>query len=440
MTHSQPVAPLLENYTAVAAALPGTLNPRIATMRAVAASTYRVQGLPHAKVEAWKYTRLKDLETVGFRRADAGAVLPREIAGAGVEGPVLRIVLVDGRFIAPLSNVFDIPGVSLRSLRVCLDAGDDAVIQALDRDVDFSGAPMAALATAYLDDGAVLRVDAGVAVAPVVEVVAVSTAATQPRIAFPRLLVTVGAGAALTLVETFRGPADDVYAVNAVTDISLGENASLSHYVLQAQGAAATHVSVGRCDMAAGVHYEGFALQLGGKTARHEMRLRMLGVGGCARLNGAYGVRDAAVCDTTTVIEHIAPETTTDQVFKGILDDHGRGIFQGKVHVFRDAQRIVGNQLHKGLLLSRNAEVDCKPELLIYANDVKCSHGATVGEMDPDQLFFLRSRGIDEATARALLMRAFLGEAFDTIQHPAVRVAFHARAETWLSRREGEKA
>ncbi|MBN2752812.1 MAG: Fe-S cluster assembly protein SufD [Rhodospirillaceae bacterium] len=437
MTHL-PMTPLLQDYAKISASLPGVHDSRVATLRAMAAESYRTQGLPHARVEAWRYTRLKDLETLPFSCAAALSDVSEPVEGAGLAGAVLRIVLVNGQYVESLSSQVDIPGLAVGCLREALDAGDDAVIQALDGGgADFAGAPLAALATAYMDDGVVVRVAEGVSVAPLVEVVALATVDVMPHLAFPRFLLLLGAGAEMTLVETFTGPAKGVYAVNAVTDLCMGEGARLNHYVLQAQGAEATHVSLGRCAVPAKAHYEGFVLQLGAKTARHEMRLKMQGVGGEAKLHGAYAVRGEATCDTTTVVDHIAEETITDQVFKGILDDKSHGIYQGRVHVHRNAQRINGNQLHKALLLSRSARVDCKPELEIYADDVKCSHGATVGELDDDQVFYLQARGIDVVTARALLLRAFLGEALDMISVDAVRTAFGAHATGWLDNARG---
>lgn len=433
MNQIEPRMPLFDDYAAVAAGLPGASDPRVAELREGAAAAYRKQGLPHSKIEAWKYTRLRDLESKPFARRAGDAVWHGEVEGAALSGEAARIVLVDGRYVAALSSAAGLAGVEVVSLRAALAASDAAAIAALDRGVDFAGAPLAALASAYLDDGAVLRVAPGVAVGPTVEAVFLSTADAAPQISFPRLVVSVGAGASLTLVETYVGPADGLYAVDAATDIALADGARLGHYVLQAEGGEATHVSSARCEIGAGASYDGFILQIGGKTSRHEGRVRLVGTGGSARLNGAYGVRGEGHCDTTTVVDHIAPETFSDQVFKGVLDGRGHGVFQGMVNVHRDAQRIVGNQLHKGLLLSRNAEVDCKPELIIFADDVKCSHGATVGELDFEQLFFLRARGIDELTARSLLLQAFFGDALDLIADEPVREAFAARAAAWLA-------
>jgi len=434
MTHIS-AAPFLKDHAHLAASLPG--GAPVAALRAAAASAFREQGLPHGKVEAWHYTRLRDLEGTPLDRAAAVSVdaVP---TGAGLTEGAVRLVMVNGRYESALSSPAP-TGVTVRGLRACLEAGDAAVIAALDGDADFAQAPMAALASAWLDDGIVLSVDEGVAVVPVVEVISLAAGET-PAMSYPRLLVRLGAGASLTLVETFQGPSSGAYAVNAISEMVLGDGAALKHYVLQDEGAEATHVSLGRCAVPENGRYEGFVLQLGGKTARHEMRLKMVGAGGDARLNGAYGVRGEAVCDTTTVIDHVAADTTTDQVFKGILAGTGKGVYQGQVNVRRDAQRIIGNQLHKALLLSRSAEVNCKPELLIYADDVKCSHGAAIGELDGDQLFYLQARGIDELTARAMLMQAFLGEVLETISPATVRAAFTARAEAWLSATEGAKS
>lgn len=429
--------PLLQDHAAVAAALPGAADTRIAALRDDAAASYRGVGMPHPKIEAWKYTRLKDLEALPFSRAAGVGLVPDTVGGAGLAALSARIVLVDGRFVPELSVLPTVAGVSVASLSSCLEAGEAAVVAILDRDVDFSQAPLAALATAYLDDGAVIKVADGVSVPKPIEVVAISTAdPATPRIAFPRLAVSLGAGAELTLVESFSGPALGVYAVDAVTDIAMGEGAKLKHYVLQTEGRDATHVSAGRCDVPKDARYEGFILQLGGKVSRHEMRLRMIGEGSDARLNGAYAAKGDAICDTTTQVDHVAAETTTDQVFKGILDGKSKGIYQGKVHVFRDAQRIIGNQMHNALLLSRAAEVDCKPELEIYADDVKCSHGATCGELSDEQVFYLQSRGVDVATARAMLLQAFLGETFAMISDEAVSAAFATKASIWLDERE----
>ncbi len=431
MSQGEPI--LLQDHAALAAALPGARHPAVAARRAEAADRFRRLGLPHARVEAWKYTRLKDLEALPFARAEA--VPATAVPDIGLGAVAARVLLVNGRFDAAASELPAVPGLTVRSLKDCLEAGDAAVLELLDRDVDETQAPLAALAGAWLEDGAVLSVDAGVAVDLPVEVVCLAVPGEGPRIAFPRLAVMLGEGASLTLVERFHGPADAVYAVDAATDIAMGAGAALNHYVLQAEGAAATHVSAARCDVPANGRYEGFILQLGGHVARRETRLRMMGAGGDAKLNGAYAATDDAVCDTTTEIRHVAAETTTDQVFKGILDDRSRGVFQGRVNVQRDAQRIVGNQLHNALLLSRKAEVDCKPELLIYADDVKCSHGATCGELSEEEIFYLRSRGIDAATARSLLLEAFLGAAIDLIGNPPVKAAFAARAAEWLALR-----
>lgn len=428
MTAIRPLIPFIE---ALPAGLPGAALPRVAAIRARAAGAYRQRGLPVAKVEAWKYTRLKDLEARPYSVTGVPGVLAG-VPETDLPGPAVRIVIADGRFDAAHSDAALPDGVTLVPLAQALAAGDPAVLAVLERAGDYEGAPMEALADAFLADGAVLSVAPGVALASRIEVTSAVSDAAGPRLVFPRLVLVLGAGASATLVERYVGPAEAPYAVDAVTDAVLGAGANLRHYAAQTEGEGATHVSLVRASLAAGAGYEGFVLQLGGRTARREVRLSLDGPGAKGRINGAYAVRGGGHCDTTTVVVHGAEETFSDQVFKGLAADRGRGVFQGKILVKRDSQRIVGNQLHKALLLSKTAEIDCKPELLIFADDVKCSHGAAVGELDEEQLFFMRSRGIPREEARNLLIHAFLGEAFDLMSDETVRQAFVARINAWL--------
>jgi len=440
MNKVEPLTPFVDGYSAIMGDLPGQAHPRIAARRAAGIDMYRNEGLPVKKVEAWKYTRLKDLETGEYERIITGFdpfPVPSNVPHAGINGDVVRVVMVDGCYDPKQSDIAEIEGLQIRSLRSCLLGGSDRIITKVDKGAVTSGAPLAALSSAYLNDGVVVQIEAGVKIDQIIEIVVLTTQKDTPTLTFPRVVINIEAGASATVVESYFGQANGKYAVNAVTDIDLNKGASLKHYVLQSQSSEATHVFTGRCDVPEDASYEGFVLQVGGKTSRHEMRIRMIGEQSEATLNGAYGVRGSSHCDTTTVIDHVSPRTNTDQVFKGILDDQATGVYQGKVHVHRDAQQINGNQLHNAMLLSRKAHVKCKPELMIYADDVKCSHGATVGELDEAQVFYLRSRGVDEMTARAMLVQAFMGEALDLITNATVREAFHAQAAAWFAAGEG---
>ncbi|MCK4868152.1 MAG: Fe-S cluster assembly protein SufD, partial [Alphaproteobacteria bacterium] len=259
----------------------------------------------------------------------------------------------------------------------------------------------------------------------------------------PRNLVVAGKGSRATLIESHIGAGEGSYFSNSITDIQVARGATLTHAKLQDEGPKAFHVALVRVCIGDEACYDNFVLHRGAELARNEVHARIDGTGAECRLNGAYLGANRQHMDNTTVIEHKAPGSSSSEVFKGALDGRARGVFQGRIVVHRDAQQTEGNQLNKTLLLSRDAEMDTKPELVIYADDVKCSHGATIGELDDAALFYLRSRGIDEATARDILVSAFLNEAVEELRDPTLADAFRARIEGWVDARhksEGEKA
>jgi Fe-S cluster assembly protein SufD len=249
---------------------------------------------------------------------------------------------------------------------------------------------------------------------------------------FPRHLIVCGANSRATVIETHIGPEGPTWFADAVTEISLGEGARLDHYRRQAEGIGAFNIGTGLVRLSKDATYDGFALATGADLSRWEVTAVLDGPGGDCRLNGAYLGRGSQQIDNTTLIDHAAPDCRSRQVFKGVLDDQARGVFQARIGVRRDAQRTDGHQLNKALLLSRGAEIDSKPELEIFADDVKCSHGATAGEIDKQALFYLRSRGIGEADARALLIEAFVRDAVAEIGHEGAREEFDHAIRDWL--------
>ena len=249
---------------------------------------------------------------------------------------------------------------------------------------------------------------------------------------FPRNLIVLEKGAEATVVKHHVALGVGAYFANAVTEIDIGPGARLHHYEVQAEALEATHLSTVHARIARDATYDSFNLSIGGRLSRNEVSVRLEGEGAHCGLNGAFLMRGSEHCDNTTVIDHLVPHTTCREVFKGVLDDESRAVFQGRIVVHEDAQHTDGHQLCKTLLLSTGAEIDAKPELEIYADDVKCSHGATTGQMDETALFYLRSRGVPEALARNLLVQSFLGEAFEEIQSEEIRQAFTDQAVHWL--------
>jgi Fe-S cluster assembly protein SufD len=288
---------------------------------------------------------------------------------------------------------------------------------------------MVALNTMLAEDGASIGVPEG-ADGGLVLLVNLGIGSDDRPVAFhPRHAVRLGARASLTLFEVSLGTG--AYLHNAVSEITLGDGARLAHLRLQDEPRAAFHVSTVYADVAARATYDSFLLTLGARLARAEVHARLSGEGASAHLNAAQLLGGAQHADFTTVVTHAAPRCASRQTVKNVLAGRSRGVFQGKIEVAAGAQKTDGYQMNQALLLSPDAEVDSKPQLEIFADDVKCSHGATVGELDPEQLFYLRSRGIAEAEARALLVRAFLAESLDLIADTHARAAL----ETAIARR-----
>jgi Fe-S cluster assembly protein SufD len=251
----------------------------------------------------------------------------------------------------------------------------------------------------------------------------------------PRITVTAESGSSVTLVESHVGLLDEIYFSNPVASISVGEGASVRRYVSVDEDSEAYHLATSLVTVAARGSFEAFHLGLGGALVRQEIRIALTGENATVSLNGAYALSGTSHHDFTTLMDHAFPNCTSAQVFKGVVGGESHGVYQGRIHVARDAQKTDARQLHKGLFLSRGPAIDVKPELEIYADDVQCAHGAATGELDPDQLFYLQARGIDPDTARVLLVEGFLAEALEGISHDAVRAAFVASVARWMAAR-----
>jgi Fe-S cluster assembly protein SufD len=403
----------LRRYDAEKAHLPGDL-----AVREQAAELVRRNGLPGAREEAWRFTNLRLVEEADFAappaQRDGGQLRARLPA---IDAP--RLVFTDGRFRADFSKL-----PSNVTVRTGVPAYD-----ALARPADEK---LVALNTMLSEDGADIAVADGTDAGTLV-LVSLGTGVQERPVAFhPRHAIRLGCGASLTLIEISTG--EGAYLNNPVLSVSVAADATLVHLRLQEESAVAFHLSTLYADIAARGTYDSFALTLGGRLVRTEVHARLAGERATAHLNAAQLLGGRQHADFTTIVRHDAPATLSRQTVKNVLTARSRGVFQGKIEVARVAQKTDGYQMNQALLLSPDAEVDSKPQLEIYADDVKCSHGATVGELDAEQLFYLRSRGIAEGDARSMLVRAFLAEALDPITHQAGRAAMEAAIERWWER------
>ena len=387
--------------------------------------SYRRQGLPGPKNEQWKYTNLNPLRAISWTAGDAPTRVqnvPDHIADIRA----YRVVLVNGRVRTDLSDLDTLPSeISVQSLsQTSQDSGGSNIaLSRLGDILSLDTMPLAALNTAHCLDGVVITLSPGAVMDRPLHIVSMGQGNAESAIVFhPRIHVIVGDDAAVDVVESHVG--DGIYFSNTVVEIQLGVRARCGHYKLQSESMEAFHVAAAGIELAAEAHYDSFVLQIGGTLARNEVRPQLAGEYGDVRLIGAYIGGNTQHIDNSTFIDHAVPHCASREVYKGILEDSAHGVFQGKILVRPDAQKTDGYQLNRVLLLSDTAEINSKPELEIYADDVVCSHGATASQIDPDHLFYLQARGLDQPTACSLLVDSFVQEAVSEIKNAQVAAAF----------------
>ncbi|HYB10730.1 MAG TPA: Fe-S cluster assembly protein SufD [Alphaproteobacteria bacterium] len=442
MSASSPIVEsFARQYDAVKASLPGGELAWLANLRAQAFASFAAKGLPTLKTEAWKYTNLNPLARFSFVAAApdgngiAAAKLPRLLSA---KAESLRLVIANGRPRPDLSQLDKLPsGVTITSLAMVFER-EPALLK--DRLASFGvtqDKPLAALNTAFIADGVVLRIGANVSIDRPIELLYVASVDREPVSYHPRSLIVAEAGSRATVVEHHVAVGDRVYLANGVAQIVLEAGATLRHYKLENESAHAFHIANRQVQVAGGATYESFVLSNGGRLARDEIVVTLDGPGATCQLNGAFMARGRQLIDNTTVIDHAKPNTTSREIYKGVLDDQARGVFQGRILVRPDAQKTDGQQTSRTLLLSPAAEIDTKPQLEIYADDVKCGHGAAVGEIEEEALFYLRSRGIPELDARQMLVEAFLDDVVDKVGCEPVREAFRDVVAGWIGSKGG---
>ncbi len=410
--------------TWLAATAPADEPDWLAAARAAATARVQVQGAPTNKSEGWRYTGLRTLLEQGFTPVDGllNALMPEDIEDLLVPGlDAHRVVIVNGRFSPQLSVLDGLPkGLHLASLRASLTQ-DPAALAARINAVAGEGAHVfASLNTAGFDDGLVLLADRGTLVDKPIELLHLSVGMDEPRVAQPRHLITLADGAQVTLIERFASLGDALYCNNALMEIQLGRDASLKHQRIQLESPSAFHVSGVYLSQGANSRYASVNIGIGARWARTDTVTRFSGEHAECELQGLYLAGDKQLLDYHLDVHHGLPHCTSREHFKGIVHGKGKAVFDGLVYVAKDAQHTDAEMSNRNLILSQNAEVDTKPQLEIYADDVKCSHGTTVGQIDPNSLFYLRSRGIPETLARRMLCLGFAGEIIDALGNDAL--------------------
>jgi Fe-S cluster assembly protein SufD len=427
---------LTETFADVADKLPGT--PQVLKAREDAIGRFGALGLPHRRIEAWKYTDLRNLmkdmlpPSLGAPASVAAADLTAAL-GPLAELDATRIVFVDGHYAEGLSSAADHERVRVQPLARALAEGHDASADKLLALKRAAEEAILALNTAYVADGAVIGIAGNARLKKPLLIVNV-TASAEPRFAVTRNIVSVGAGAHAAIVEAYvslPGAASEAQA-SAVTEIGVAKDARVTHVKCALGAGRSTHLSNWLVDLDEGADYRAFQFTAGVALARNQLGVTFEGEGAKLDLSGAFLAQGHEHVDTTLVVDHAVPGCMSRELFKGVLADEARGIFQGKVIVRPDAQKSDGKQMAQVLMLSPNAEFDSKPELEIYADDVVCGHGSTSAALDEELLFYCRSRGIPEPEARALLIESFIGEAIAKVEREDVRGVLAALARKWL--------
>jgi Fe-S cluster assembly protein SufD len=405
--------------------LAGTGLPWLDAARDRARERVRDQGIPTMKDEGWRYTSVKSLTDQPF------TLFAEDVTGVEQEDledlliPDLdahRAVLVNGRFVPGLSSLGDLPaGARAGGLRAILESDPDALEGRLNHVSGDGVHVFSALNTAGLDDGFVFLVDAGVTMERPVELVHLSVGMDEPRLAQPRHVIDLADGAEARIIERYVSLGESLYCTNSVLEVSLGKGARLDHDRVQLESRNAYHITGFYLSQAEDSRYRGVNLGLGGTWARTDLVVRFAGEHADCDLKGLYLAGDGQVMDYHLDVNHAVPHCASREAFKGILYGKGRAVFDGDVRVEVDAQKSDAHLSNKNLILSRNAEIDTKPQLEILADDVKCSHGTTVGQIEPEMLFYLRSRGIAAPIARRMLCLGFAGEIIDALGTEALR-------------------
>jgi Fe-S cluster assembly protein SufD len=399
----------------------------VTRLRRQGMARFSALGFPTVRLEDWKYTDIAPIAQTPFRLAGASSPTEalRDLASRSALGCGCRLVFVNGRYNETLSAARDLPnGVTVVPLWKAFDV--PGVRSHLGAVADTEAHSFTALNTAFLQDGAAVHLARGVVVEEPIHLLFLSAGGNgEPAASHPRILVLAEESSEAVVVEDYVGE-DSRYLTNAVSEIVVGDNAKIDHYKLQREGEAGYHIATVEARQGRDSRLRSYAVSLGGALARVAINTTFAAEGGECSFDGLYMAAGSQHVDHHTTIDHRQPRCTSRELYKGVLDDKATGVFSGRVYVRPQAQKSDAMQMNKNLLLSDQATVDSKPQLEIFADDVKCSHGATIGQLDEKALFYLRSRGIEVEEARALLIRAFANELIDRLGAEPVRAQLQA--------------
>lgn len=427
---------LSDSFAVARDRLPGT--GKVAEARSAAFEAYEQVGLPHRRIEDWKYTDLRALmrEVLPLAPAPDAAALKRTAAAVKLQAfkGARPLVLADGVFVPKLSDVGGLEkGLTIRTLRDVLEAGD-AALQAQLLAPDNANS-MVALNSAMMTDGVVIEIADGLVLKQPLQIIHVASG-PAPAAMFTRSLLRLGRDAGVTLIESYiAADGAKTYQAHDSLVVAISDNSRLDHIRLIEDSREAFNISSAVISLGAHAHYNTFGMTSGAAVSRYQATIAFAGEHSRVETNGVNLLNGRQHADTTLFMDHAVPHCASREVFRAVADDRGHSVFQGRIIVRPDAQKTDAKMMTRALLLSDDAEADNKPELEIFADDVTCGHGATTGALDESLLFYLRARGLSEKDAQALLIQAFVGEAIESIVNDDLRELAIAATQRWLEAR-----
>jgi Fe-S cluster assembly protein SufD len=423
-TAIQNVESYLESFTEFEKSASGSNLPWLRKLREDAFARFCQTGFPTTRDEDWRFTNVSAIARTAFSLAEKGKarVSDSDLKPWHVQDAAAQLVFVDGQFRGDLSVLRTLPAsVSIVSLKEAIAKNFSALEAHLGRYLDIQRDAFSALNTAFIEDGAFVHVTRGATLDQPIHLLFVSTTADSSRMVHPRNLLVFEQETQATVIEEYISLGGGTVFCNSATELIAGDNAHVSHYMIEREDKDAFNISTLRVQLGRSTNVASHSLLLGGGLVRNNVHPLLAGYGAESLINGLFVGNDRQHLDNYMHVEHASSHCASRQFYNGILDDHAHGVFHGRIVVHKDAQKTDAKQTNRNLLLSDDAQIDTKPQLEIYADDVKCTHGATIGQIEENALFYLRSRGIDEVSARRFLLMAFAGECLDRMKPGAAR-------------------
>lgn len=430
----------MEGFSRFEKTAPGSNLGWLKSIRKHAITKFSELGFPTPRDEDWRFTNVAPIARSSFHIPlnGIGQVSAADLTPFQFEGQqICELVFINGHYSAELSTHCTLPeGVIVLNLAEAINSQEDILKENLAKYADFENEAFTALNTAFMEDGGFIYIPKGTVVEEPIHLLYISTAGDKPSITNPRNLIIVEDNCEANIIEQYVSLDENIYLSNVVTEMVVGENSSVGHYLIELESKKAFNISTLRVQQARSSNMRSYSVLLGGSLVRNNIHPVLAGEGCNSLINGLYMSTHRQHMDNYMKIEHVSPHCDSRQLYNGVLDGRSRGVFHGRIIVHEGAQKTDAKQTNRNLLLSDYAQVDTKPQLEIYADDVKCTHGATIGQIDENALFYLRSRGISKEASRDIILNAFTNETLESMTVDSIKKYCTNLVADWFRQRE----